>query len=464
MTQHCDILLEGGVVVTMDDSRRVIERGVVAVRGNRIAAVGTQAELSGWRAQRIVDCSGQAVIPGLIDSHNHLFQVAGRGLGDGMALWQWLSEFMLPLAAGIQPQEAVAAVRVGALEAMSSGTTTIIDNHYAPNDTAATLQVAGALHDMGLRGAVARGVFGPFTDIARDNHLSPLLFQNSTRHEIDSMRECLAEWHSDRVQIWSSPINVIYNDQDLVRGLVQLADEFDVRWQTHCSEAAIDPEIYQQAYGLRPFIWMEKEGLLGHRASFAHAIWLDDAEIECSGARQCGIAHNPMSNQYLASGAMRLRDARAAGATVGMGADGAAGHLMDMFQIMRQMVYVQRLHTLDPEASFAEEAFELATRGGAQLAGLDAGRLEQGRLADIAVVSMRGAHMAPCFNPVANLVYCASGRDVTLTIVDGHVVYENGRATLVDQDEIVRDAHVQCKRLIERLDIPTRRKASAPVR
>jgi len=461
MTQHCDVLLEGGVVVTMDDTRRIIECGAVAVRGNRIAAVGTQAELSGWRADRTIDCAGQVVIPGLIDSHNHLFQVAGRGLGDGMALWQWLSEFMLPLAAGIRPEEAVAAVRVGALEALSSGTTTIIDNHYAPNDAATTLRVAAALHDMGLRGAIARGVFGPFTDIARDNQLSPLLFQNTTRHEIDSMRECLTEWRSDRVQIWPSPINVIYNDQDLVRGLVELADEFNVRWQTHCSEALVDPEIYLQAYGLRPFVWMENEGLLSPSASFAHAIWLDDAEIECSGGRQCGIAHNPMSNEYLASGAMRLRDARKAGATIGMGADGAAGHLMDMFQIMRQMVYVQRLHTLDPEATFAEEAFELATRGGAQLAGIDAGSLEPGKLADIAVVSLRGAHMAPCFNPVANLVYCASGRDVTLTMVDGRVVYENGRATLVNHEEIVRQAHEHCNAVIERLNIPTRRAQAA---
>ncbi|RII83787.1 amidohydrolase family protein [Neopusillimonas maritima] len=453
MVQTCDVLLTGGVVVTMDDDRRIIENGAVAVQGNRIAAVGRVRDMVGWKAQRVVSCEGHVVIPGLIDTHNHLFQVAGRGLGDGMALWEWLEKFMLPLAGGITPGEALAAVRVAALESLSSGTTTIIDNHYAPNDVQTSLQVAGVLHDMGLRGAIARGVFGPFTNVARDNHLNPMLFRNTVSQELDNMRACLNEWRSDRVAIWPSPVNVIYNDQDLVHGLVEMAREFGVPWQTHCSEAQSDPEIYQKAYGLRPFVWMQQQGLLGRDATFAHAIWLDDQEVEITGSAACGIAHNPMSNEYLASGAMRLRDLRSAGASIGMGADGAAGHLMDMFQIMRQMVYVQRLHTLNPESTRAAEAFELATRGGAEMAGIDAGCLIPGKLADIAVVSLQGAHMTPCVDPVASLVYCASGRDVSLTMVDGRIAYEQGQAQFVDHDKIIGDARQYCKDLIQRLNI-----------
>ena len=108
MQPSCDTLFVHGTVVTMDDAGRVIADGAVAVRGNRIAAVGAAADFAGWQTGRRIDCSGHAVIPGLIDCHNHLFQVAGRGLGDGMALWRWLGEFMLPLAAGIRPREAPA--------------------------------------------------------------------------------------------------------------------------------------------------------------------------------------------------------------------------------------------------------------------------------------------------------------------------------------------------------------------
>lgn len=456
MPDICDTLFMHGTVVTMDDERRLIQDGAVAVRGNRIVAVGSAESLERWQAARRIDCRGQAVIPGLIDTHNHLFQVAGRGLGDGMALWQWLGEFMLPLAANISPAEAIAAVRAGAMEAVSCGTTTIIDNHYAPADTATTLAVAAALRDMGLRGVVARGMFGPFTDVARDNGLDPALFQHDTGHEIASMRDCLEQWQDDRIAIWPSPINIIYNDQDLVRQSVALAAEFKVKWQTHVSEAPIDPDIYQRSYGARPFVWMEREGLLDQNATFAHAIWLDDAEVEIAGQRRCGIAHNPMSNQYLASGAMRLKDLRHAGATVGIGADGAAGHSMDLFQIMKQVVYVQRLSALDPVASNAWDAFELATREGARLAGIDAGQISAGKLADIAVVSLDTPAQAPCFDLVANLVYSGSGRDVTLTMVDGKVVYENKRLLLADGEEIKAQAHDLCRQLVTRLNIPIR--------
>jgi len=454
MNPGCDTLFIHGTVITMDDERRILRDGAVAVLGNRIVAVGEAGELDGWQAKRRIDCSGQAVIPGLIDCHNHLFQVAGRGLGDGMALWQWLGEFMLPLAANISPGEALAAVRVAAMEAISCGTTTLIDNHYAPADTATTLAVAGALRDLGLRGAVARGMFGPFTDVARDNGLDSALFQHSTAHEISSMRDCLDQWQDSRVAIWPSPINVIYNDQELVRQSAALAAEYGVKWQTHCSEALIDPEIYERAYGQRPFLWMEQEGLLDARATFAHAIWLDEAEIQALGRHGCAVAHNPMSNEYLASGALPLRSLRDAGAIIGIGADGAAGHSMDLFQIMKQAVYVQRLALLDPVASNAWEAFELATREGARLAGVDAGQLAVGKLADVVVVSMQAPALTPCFDPVANLVYAGSGRDVRLTMVDGAVVYEHGQLTQADGKEIITAAQQACSALIDRLGIP----------
>lgn len=456
MSDICDTLFTRGTVVTMDDERRILQDAAVAVLGNRIAAVGPAEELAHWRAARVIDCRGHAIIPGLIDSHNHLFQVAGRGLGDGMALWQWLGEFMLPLAANISPVEAVAAVRAGAMEALSCGTTTIIDNHYAPADTATTLAVAAALRDMGLRGAVARGMFGPFTDVARDNGLDAALFQHDTADEIASMRECLEHWRDDRIAIWPSPINIIYNDQELVRQSAALAADFGVKWQTHCSEARIDPEIYERAYGARPFAWMERESLLDQNATFAHAIWLDDEEVEIAGRRRCGVAHNPMSNEYLASGAMRLKELRAAGAMIGIGADGAAGHCMDLFQIMKQVVYVQRLALLDPVASNAWDAFELATREGARLAGVDAGQLAVGKLADIAVVSLDKPAQAPCFDLISNLVYSGSGRDVTHTMVDGRMVYENQRLQCVDGDEIKQQARDACRQLIRRLKIPVR--------
>ncbi len=450
--QHCDILIEGACVVTMDDDHRVIQNGTVAVKENRIVGVGSADDMRGWTATRCIDAGNQALIPGLIDTHNHLFQLAGRGMGDGMALWKWLGQFMLPLAADIRSEEAIAVARLGALEAASSGTTTLVDNHYAPADPETTLSIAQALHDVGLRGVVARGMFGPYTAVARDNGLQDTLFRYSVAQELDTMRQCLEAWRDERVRIWPSPINVIYNDLELVQGSVELAREYGVKWQTHCSEAQIDPEVFKQAYGSRPFVWMAENGLLDSAATFAHAIWLDEQEVALAGGTDCGIAHNPMSNQYLASGAMRLGDLRQAGARIGIGTDGAAGHLMDLFQIMRQVIYVQRLFRLDPEATNAHEAFELATVDGAKLVGIDAGQIIEGKLADLVLVDIDQLHMSPCFDVISNLVYCASGRDVRMTMVDGRVVYERGEFTRLDRREVLARAREHSLALMGRLE------------
>ena len=156
----CDLLLIGGSVVTVDDDRRVIEPGAVAIDGERITAVGPAEDFAGWTSARRIDCSGKAVIPGFVDCHSHLFQTLARGLGDGLALWPWLNEFMWPYAGTIAPNEARIGALVGAAQAARAGTTCIIDNHYAPNDLETTLSIAAAIDEVGLRGAVARGSSG----------------------------------------------------------------------------------------------------------------------------------------------------------------------------------------------------------------------------------------------------------------------------------------------------------------
>ncbi|MFF2653577.1 amidohydrolase family protein [Streptomyces sp. NPDC058045] len=384
----CDLLLTHAVLVTMDDDRRIVHDGALAVRGEHIAAVGTTAELSDWTAARRVDCSGKAVIPGLIDCHNHLFQLLGRGLGEGMALWPWLCEFIWPYAGGITRDEAVASVRLASVEAALAGTTCVIDNHYAPADPETTLAVAEAIERTGLRGSVARGITGTMTEVAAEHGLSPALFRHSADEEIAITEQCLRERTGHRVGVWPAPLNIIYVDQDLVGRSVELARTHGTPWHSHCSEARVDPEIYQQAYGTRPFLWLRDAGLLDERATLAHAIWLDDEEIEAVGTARSGLSYNPMSNQYLASGTMRLRDVRTAGAVVGLGSDGSAGHRMDMFQVMKQAIYVQRLTTLEPDSTNAMEALTLATREGARYAGIDAGQLTPGTLADLAVINL----------------------------------------------------------------------------
>src|SRR6059036_3821971 len=146
----CDLLLTGGCVVTIDDERRVLDPGAVAIAGDRIVAVGSPEELSVVRPGRTVDCSGMAVIPGLVDCHKHLFQGLARGLGEGLGGWRWLAEFMWPYAGAITQEETRAAALLGSIEAARAGTTAVLDHHYGRADAATTLAVADALETVGL--------------------------------------------------------------------------------------------------------------------------------------------------------------------------------------------------------------------------------------------------------------------------------------------------------------------------
>ena len=446
----CDLLLTGGSVVTVDDAGNVFEPGAVAIAGDRIVAVGPADDLAAFRPARRIDCTGRAVMPGFVDCHNHLFQFVARGLGEGMGLWSWLSEFMWPLSTTITRDESVAAVRVAALEAARSGTTAIVDNHYAPADLDSTLAVAEAIEEVGLRGAVARGMTGAVTDMARELNLERGMFPYSLADELAITLEAIEARRGHPVVVWPAPLNIIYVAQELIRAAVELAHELGTGWHAHCCEFHTDPVTYPKHYGRRAVDWLFEEGLLGRGATLAHMIFLSDREVERVGETETGVAYCPVSHEYIGLGVMRLRYLRDAGAVVGLGYDGCCGHRQDMFEQMKQAILLQRVETLDPTVSHAEEALAMATREGARYLGVDAGVLAPGKLADVVVVDIRGPHTTPRHRTVANLVYSARGSDVEMTIVGGEVIVEGGRSTRVDEEEVRARAQAKADELIVR--------------
>ena len=452
-TEHdtvCDLLLTNGSVITVDDERRVHEPGAVAIDGDRILAVGTPSDLDRYRATRVIDCTGKAILPGFVDTHTHMFQSLGRGLGEGMPLYPWLTDFMWPYAQVISRQEAWAGVRLSALEAARAGTTAVVDDHYAPVDLETTVGVARTLEEVGLRGAVARGIFGAPAEVTRHYNIPDYLFELSPEEELEITRASIEATSGNQVTVWPAP-DGNFIDRDLIIDSVALAHELDTRWHIHCSAPQTDPAAYVSCYGERPVVWMERAGILDERAAIAHGVWFDDDEVSFLGAAGAGVAHCPTSNCYMADGAIRMNDLRSAGAVVSLGTDGSAcDHRQDMFEQMKQAIFVQRLHTLDPVALRSEEALELATREGARYLGIDAGVLAPGKLADIAVVDLERVHLQPLNRTISTLVYAARGSDVVMTIVGGEVIYENGASTKVDEAEVIAEAQARSAELIER--------------
>ncbi|WP_432113836.1 amidohydrolase family protein [Streptomyces sp. S1] len=450
----CALLLSGAQVVTVDDQRTVYTSGSVAVDGDRIVDVGPAREVEArWRPRRTVDCRGRAILPGFTDAHTHLFQSFARGIGDGEPIRPWLNHFMWPYAVHLDAEDALTAVRLGAVEAARAGITTVVDHHYAPTDPETVLAVADAIEEVGLRGAVARGMTGDRTKIADARGLPDALYRHGTAEDLELTRQCMAARGPDaRVRVWPGPLNLSYGDRDLVRGAVALAREHGVRWHTHCSEGAGDPLGYLEAHGVRPVTWLAREGLLDARATLAHAVWLDEEETAAVGAAGAGVAHNPCSNAYLASGTMPWLPLREAGAVVALGTDGpSAGGRQDMFEVMKQTLFAQRLASLDPAGVRCEDVLEAATRDGARYAGVrDAGAVRPGALADLVAVDLSGTAVQPVHRAVSTLVYAARAGDVVMTLVGGRVVYEDGHCPGIDEEALGARARERAAHLVER--------------
>lgn len=443
---------EGADLLTLDPAQPLIRNGAIAVAGTKILAVGPNSVVArehGDGARR-VDWSGRVVMPGLIDGHSHLFQSLGRTLGDGLSLLPWLEKFMLPLAANVLPQDAVAIVRLAALSSLLNGTTSIIDNHYAPVDAETVVTLAREISAIGVRGVVARGIFGPMVEGGRRMNCDPRLFRHSSSEEMAIMRECLAAHPTGGlVEIWPMPENIVYLDPELIVACAELAREHDIGWQAHCSESKFEVEIFESIHGVRPATWMMREGVLSDRASFAHGIWYDDAEIEALGDARANIVHNPVCNQYLASGIIRLEPLLKAGANVALGSDGVAVGGLSIFEAMKAGLLLQRIRELDPLATSAELMLELATRRGGKLLRRNVGQLRAGTLADFVALDMTGLTLQPATR-LATSVVMAGLPPVRDVVVNGDLVVTDGRSTRVDQEKILADALQATAGLIDR--------------
>lgn len=434
-------IYDGADLVTLDPANPVIRNGAIAVGGNRILAAGpsTQVRASHGTGAALVDWSGLTVTPGMVDGHSHLFQSLGRTLGDGLSLLPWLEIFMLPLAANVTREDAVAIVRLAGLNSLLQGTTAIVDNHYAPVDAETIVQLAREMEAIGLRGAVARGIFGPMVEGGRRMKCDPRLFRHTTAEEIAITRDCLAAHPAGGlVEIWPMPENIVYLDPELIIACAELAAEHDIGWQAHCSESRFEVEIFESIHRCRPARWLEREGILNDRVSLAHGIWFDDAEVEALGAGAATIVHNPVCNQYLASGIIRLGPLLAAGANVALGSDGVAVGGLSIFEAMKSGLLLQRIRELDPLATSAELMLELATRRGGRLLRRNLGQLRAGQLADFVALDLRGLAHQPTLR-LASAVVMAGMPPVRDVVVNGEMVVRAGRSTRLDHDKIVAD-------------------------
>jgi len=430
------LVITGGTVVTMDASGTVIPDGAVAIEGSTIVAVGTADEIAArYRASQTVDARGQIILPGLINTHTHAPMVLYRGLADDLALMDWLTKYIFPAEkATVSPEFVRVGTRLAALEMIESGTTTFVDMYYFEND------IAEVTAEAGLRAVLGQSVIKfPVAD-------APTPADALARAEA-----FITRWKDDPLVTPAVAPHAPYTlEGTTLQATRALANKYGVPLLIHLAETKDEVKIVTGEHGKSPAAYLESLGVWDGRSIAAHAVWLDDADMEILKRRGVGLAHNPESNMKLASGVAAVPTWIARGLHAGLGTDGAASNNdLDMFEAMRAAALLHKVSSGNPQALPAREALELATRRGAEAIGQGdrIGSLEAGKQADVITVSMTGARQTPMFDPISHLVYVARGDDVRTTIVAGRILMNAGRVRTLAKEAVLREARAMADRV-----------------
>ncbi|QGG58651.1 amidohydrolase family protein [Paenibacillus sp. B01] len=437
----------------MNDSRELLEPGYVLVEDDRIVEVGRwpleegEARLLS-RAERIIDAGGMAVIPGLVNGHTHLFQTFLRGVSDEFRLSDWLRQVIWPGSLAMEEEDFYLAAMIGCIENLKSGATTIMDHHYIHTFEGNTDGVLQAMRESGIRGYLARGG----VDLSYEERLR--------EEEEDIFRrteEALERWDGEaggRLRIAMGPLNLYGCSRQFLERAGRFSRERGLIAHIHVAETSSQIENTLERFGLRNLELVEASGLLGPSTQVVHGIWLSDRELELIRDAGASVIHCPVSNLYLASGVARVPDMLEAGINVALGTDGpGSNNCQDNLEVLKFTACLHKLDRMDSTVLPPMQVLELGTRGGAKALGRehDLGKLAPGMKADIVIVDLQKAHIAPVHRISSALVYNANGNDVHTVLVDGRVVVSGGRCTLVDEAEVIRRAQSRVDRLRSRL-------------
>jgi 5-methylthioadenosine/S-adenosylhomocysteine deaminase len=444
-----DLLVSGGDVVTMNPGREVLVGGTVAIAGDRILDVGSTSALRAAHPDAdVLDASGCVVTPGLVDAHQHLTgdPLVRSCIPDLLEPGQSIFEWSVPLHGAHTAEDDEVAATVTAVECIRNGTTTVVEAGTVAHPD----RVVKALESVGLRGTI--GTWGWDID--------GVPFSAPATEVLDRQREVLRRWPAGSlVEGWVTLVGHSLASDELLSGAADLARGAGVGMTMHISPTSSDPEAYLERTGRRPLAHFDSLGVLGPHLLLAHAVWLDDEEIELVLTRDVGIAYTPWAYLRLGQGVTQVgrhADIVERGGRVALGCD--SSNASDHHDILKQAALaagIARDTRIDPTRFGAHQAFELATIRGAEAIGMGdrIGSLEPGKLADVVVHDARTPDWSPRGDPALQLVWGADGRTVRDVVVGGRVVVRDGELTTVDVEALRVEAAAAQRSLLQRTGI-----------
>jgi 5-methylthioadenosine/S-adenosylhomocysteine deaminase len=424
-------LIRGATVITVNENQDVLPPADVVIDGETISYVGPQKE---WEESfdTVINGRGKMLSPGFVNAHGHAAMTLLRSFADDVPLMYWLEKRIWPIEAKLKREDVYWGTMLAILEMIKGGTTTFTDMYFFMD------QVAEAAEESGIRAVLSRGLVGI-------GHMADKGLEES--------EQFVTTWQgrgNGRITTMLGPHAPYTCPPEYLSRVVALQEKLNVPIQIHVSETQDEVNQIQEKYGVTPAVALRNAGLFDRPVLAAHCVHLTEEDMDILKAHNVHVAHNPGSNLKLGSGIAPIPDLLSRGIIVGLGTDGAASNNnLDMMEEMRLAALLHKGSRMDPTAITAREALAMATRESAKAVYLEhVGVVAEGMKADLIMLDLAKPHMTPQHDLVAHLVYAAQPSDITLVMINGKILLENGELKTLDEEKILFQAQQRAIHLV----------------
>lgn len=426
-------ILSNATLVTGDRGRSILYDSALALRDSTIAALGPAQEIQArFPEAEVVDCRGKAVFPGLVNCHTHLLATADRGILEDFGFPTTL-RFPESTRSMLSTEERQVIATLGALEAIRSGTTTLLEiaDHVGG--------FAESLSNTGLRLILADN----FNDV-NPARMREGVFEFEPARRDEGLRrsaDLVEKWHGKddgRISCFLAPHAPELCSPELLREVRTVAEARGIGYTIHLSQSRLEVEAVMRTRGVDPTHYLFACDFLGPRLVAAHCRYVSPSEVALLGRHRVGISNNAAIAARRGAAAP-VRELQAAGCPIGMGSDNMAE---DMVEVMRAGLFHERVRRNDEIWPQPEDVLEWSTRGGAEILGMaeKIGSLEVGKEADLFIVDTFKAHLVPTLRIVSGFVHNGQPADISGVMVKGKWLLRDGKAQTIDEEDIIRRA------------------------
>ncbi|MCQ2551967.1 MAG: amidohydrolase [Clostridia bacterium] len=444
------------LLVRKDSDYIELNNAYLGVSGSVIDYIGEKAPDKKY--DEVKDMSGKLLMPGLVNSHGHAPMTLVRGVGSGLPTGEWLNSVIFPLEAKMTPKDIYYGNLFAIMEMLSCGTTMAMEMYDFPFASALAYAEAGMKSNVGRVGLCFDNDLDP-DDWPRTKEVIELAksFRDGTQCE-ESIRELsaidpnlakgdmLPDIIANAISDGKLKASLILHSEYLttekyVKRMVEMNKEFNLPINVHISETKSEHDECIERHGKTPMAYFRDLGVLDYTVAAAHCVHLSDEDFEIVKEKDVNIIHSPSSNLKLGSGIARIAKAYDMGINVALGTDGcASNNNLNMFEELHLAALLEKGAEHDPTLIKDAFALDMATVNGVKAFDRDdTGVLEVGKKADVIAVDFTGLHMLPNWDTKALLCYSAQGSDVTMTMVDGKILYENGEFKTIDKEKVTRE-------------------------